>query len=210
MKKIIILTILSIFVIISFATAKEQENSWEGIGKWLEWKTQTDLPKKQREVVDYFKKTGDIIKRAQDIWYGQLNAKLTSAEGLKSINECIAEYKTIKPLEICRKHYGALLAYLNGAKEYQEARKNTEDVNELAKITEKSVTYSDIMASENWHVLNEIGLFDNIEEESVKLGLIDKKEVDKKYGFFKKYNKGSIIKCPICSAIMNRVKILYE
>ena len=175
MRKVIILVFLLISVIASFAIAKEQENGWEDIGKWLEWKAHTDLPKKQREVVDYFKKSEDIVEKVSNLWYeipGTIHPKPSPAEGLKLIYEYIAEYKDIKPPKICRKHYEASLAYLDIAREYQEMREKTKDVNELAKVNKKSVKYSDLRYSEFWCVLKEVGLFDNAEEEMKKLGLL--------------------------------------
>lgn len=58
--------------------------------------------------------------------------------------------------------------------------------------------------------LNNAGLFDNLEEEMIQLGIGSKKEFDEHYGFFKEYKKGEPVTCPKCGLPMKRVEIIYN
>lgn len=180
-RLLLIIFIFGIFIVNckEFIGEDNMESGWKSFGKWYEWKIKTKLPKEQRDVVDYFKKAGEINDKIEDLWLEgpkTKHPKPSPVERLKLINGYIVKFKSIKVPESCKAHYEASLKYFEVARKYQEGCNKFKDGDEeLLKINRESLNYDGIIFSEFWRTLGKVGLLDKFDEEVKKLGIDSKK-----------------------------------
>ena len=109
---------------------------WEPFREWFEWKKNTDLPKEQREVVDYFDAAGKIKEQAKDYRVNYMSPE----ESVSVMKMRIKDLKALTRPEICDAYYDALMKELQISLEYQEARKIRLSNEQLQKINLKLVS----------------------------------------------------------------------
>lgn len=211
----VFILLLLFFSLFNICYAKDSsEDGWESFGKWYEWKKNTKLPLEQKEVVKYFEKAGKIIDKIQSIYMegpATMHPKPSPEKAIKLIDRYSNEFEFLLVPAKCKTHYDAVLNYIQIIRKFEEAAKKYGIDNEEAlKVVRESLKYESIIFTEYWRVLREIGLFDNFEEESIHFGLLDTKELEKEYGFYRKFEIGIPVVCPDCGRQMRRVKILYE
>lgn len=144
---------------------EEKMNSvWEPFREWFEWKKNTDLPKEQREVVDYFDAAGKIKEQAKDYRVNYMSPE----ESVSVMKMRIKDLKALTRPEICDAYYDALMKELQISLEYQEARKIRLSNEQLQKINLKLVSVDGLQFTTFFQALKDVGLFDKMEEERAK------------------------------------------
>jgi len=171
---IIILLVLVIGGILMMRTSSLRGNNnirWEEeLGKWYEWKIKTKLPKHQREIIDYFQEVDEVMTKAKNTWW--VNKDLQNPppeEGINIVDTSIAELNRIEPPEECVKYHKANLKWLEIIEEYHEKRLETDDPDELGKISLKTSNVDGFVFTEFFRILKDSGFMDNYEEEASKL-----------------------------------------
>jgi len=147
--------------------------SWSEFSKWYEWKKNTNLPVKQKKIIDYFEYAGRIIDEIDSIWMegtSTMHPKPSPEKAIEMIDMDIAKFQSlIVPVE-CKTYHTAALKYLEIARRYQEGRMSSkENTDVLEKINLESLKYDGIIFSEFWKVMKNIGLMDNFENERLQL-----------------------------------------
>lgn len=140
---------------------KEMKSAWEPFREWFEWKKNTDLPKEQREVVDYFDAAGKIKEQAKDYRINYMPPE----ESIRVMKIRIEELKALTRPEICDAYYDALMRELQISLEYQEARKIPLSDEQLQKISLKLTSVDGLQFTTFFQALKDVGLFDKMEEE---------------------------------------------
>lgn len=143
---------------------EEMKSAWEPFREWFEWKKNTDLPKEQREVVDYFDAAGEIREQAKDYRINYMPPE----ESIRVMKIRIKDLKALTRPEICDAYYDALMKELQISLEYQEARKIRLSNEQLQKINLKLISVDGLQFATFFQALKDVGLFDKMEKEGAK------------------------------------------
>lgn len=204
---LLFLAVLLFFAIPVFSAENQTGDGWEWFGRWYDWKKTTDLTEEQRAVIDYFNGTEGIEGKKE---YSKNLNNHAPEKAVAILKETLDSQNKISVPKVCIKFHQALLSRLELELKYQEARKAGAGEDDLQKITFEILAIDGGTFSSFFEALREVGLFDKMEAEMIKLGLIDEEEVRKEYDFYKEYRKGGRIISPKCGHSMKRVRILYE
>ena len=181
------LILVAIFVTIpSVGCAKEKINSqWPEFSQWFEWKMNTDLSEKQREVIEYLEKSTTIFNKAfytttvnPESEYGHLNPE----EAIKIIKQSMDELNKLSYPAECKRSRALSIEKMKYFLSYQQLRLDYGDGSELfeKKHIELELSFIDSgidsdSFSEYFICMKKVGLLDNIEKEMKNLGISDKK-----------------------------------
>lgn len=163
-KYLISICVLLIVTIFYFNKVKGDDkvtNVWEPFSNWYEWKKTTELTEAQKAVIDYFDAATKTREKAQSN-----NVKnLSPDEAIKIIESSITMLGNTAVPKSCRIYNDALLQELKIELEYQQAKKAGASSDALHKITLKILAIDGKKFTAFFNAIEEVGLFDNIEEE---------------------------------------------
>lgn len=201
----------SLFLLTSIY-AQQENNGWKDFDKWYEWKKQQKLAPQQKELISYLDIAGSLFDKAEDTWsFSKKHPQLPEPrKALAIVNQCIEQLSRLKVPNVAIKYNDAVLATLNIIMRYHTMRLSTRNEDILSKITLESLKYDGVIFSESFKMLKDVGLFDNIDNEMMDLGLIDRAEFDKTFNYYQEIDKGSLPKCPKCNTVMRKVPIVYD
>jgi len=213
--------LITVLIIIATSLNAEETAPWSEFSKWYQWKEQTSLTEKQKEVISYLAIATEIFNRGNNTRgsypeskYGMLDIQgavditkksITDLEKLPCPKECV-EYRnlSIAILKDVVRYHKLRINYDEGTEKFKKQHEKF-IIDELEKSLEGGNRLNAYFAA-----MREVGLFDNILDEMAELGLISKKDLDDLYYYSEEIDAGIAPKCPECSAEMRRVPILYE
>jgi len=218
-KKIIPFIVLLLTISWFILAQEENQTQWPEFDRWLQWKMQTHLSDKQNSVIEYLKKSGSIFNTAfetetvhPDSKYGRPNPR----EAIKIVEQTLKEFKRLpRPYE-CKEYRKStielmkhIISYHKLRLKYKEGSRQFNSMHMKLEMAKIKSGYDSKQFSEYFNSMRKVGLFDNIEKESVDLGLIKKKELEDFYGYFQEIDIGTLPKCHTCSIEMRRAPVIY-
>jgi len=180
-RKIILFKIVVAFVFLTFfsvglnAQDKNESCGFSLFMKWYSWKASTNLPEKQRLIVEYLKKADDIRNKTFETMfattkshYGYPDVK----EAIKITEDALAELGRISAPKECRVYKKRSIEEVQHFLEYQKIRlKYGDGTKEFDKkhqalelVYSKRNLVSDVF-SEFYICVKKAGLMNNMEEE---------------------------------------------
>lgn len=143
---------------------EDMKYTWEPFQKWFEWKKKTDLPEKQKEVIDYFDMAGKIKEQLKNNRFDSMTPEV----GVRAVKKIINDLRVLKRPEVCNAYYDALLKELQISLEYQEGRKDNLSDEQLQRISLKFLSVDGPQFVSFFQAIKDVGLLNEMEEEMKK------------------------------------------
>jgi hypothetical protein len=195
MKNNILIIIISLgiaFTSLIYFKVGAQEKEVDFFDQWYIWKIKYGLTERQKEAIEYFQKVAPIFTKANSTMSrpeGSLKARFDPKESVEIVNDSLKSIKEIMPADLCDKHYRLIVKAIGCIKDYQENRMVLGDKGLEIKIREDETFKNNIRdiqirqfrleeeaQKEQFHILHNVGFYDNLPNEAFKLKLITKKQ----------------------------------
>ena len=186
-KVLSVIIFLFILLIIDIPLLYTQENygmsQWPEFTRWYEWKKQSTLTKKEKEVLNYLEIVLKIFNEAEDtrnVNHSSKYGTIDSKEALRVAENSINELKKLPYPKECKEFRDFSIAELKEIAVYQKLRiKYKEETEDFKKMYEKYISaelkngLGAKRFSAYFTAMRDVGLFDQILEEMITLGLLD-------------------------------------
>ena len=174
-NKIVLFIVLTTMITFSVSAQENNRAQWPEFNEWFLWKMQTDLNEKQKNVIEYLKKSSSIFNRA-------FETKTTTAESvygysnpekaIKIVRQAIGELKKMYYPKECRNYRNLTIKLMKQIIPYQQLRLKYKEGTEKFDKMHRKLQLSEIKNgldekrfSEYFDCMEKVGLFDNIEKE---------------------------------------------